>query len=118
MAENPPATSDGNDDLAHADIGIVCALAREMAFFFDACQKVRKYTGGKFTFRGGRFGEIRTACAESGMGANNASRATRALIDAHTPDWVLSCGYSGALRDGMAVGDVVMADSIVRHARE
>lgn len=118
MAEQSPATSE-TDDLAHADVGIVCALAREMAFFFDGCQKVRKYTGGKFTFRGGRFGEIRVACVEAGLGGDNARRAARALIEGHTPGWVLSCGYSGALREGMAVGDIVMADSIVdTHGRE
>jgi len=108
----PQPEDEQQPDLAHADVGVVCALAREMAFFFDGCQKVRKYTGGKFTFRGGRFGEIRVACAESGMGFAKARAATQALIEGHTPPWVLSCGYSGALRDGMKVGDIVMADAI------
>ena len=34
------------------------------------------------------------------------------LIDAHTPDWVLSVGFSGAL-PGNEIGDLVMANSIV-----
>ncbi|MFQ5732533.1 MAG: 5'-methylthioadenosine nucleosidase [Planctomycetaceae bacterium] len=41
------------------------------------------------------------------------------MIDAHSPKWVIACGYSGALRDGTAVGDVVMADAVVdTHGRE
>lgn len=116
MPENQPAQPDhpsgDQPDYQHADVGIVCSLAREMGYFLDECEKVRKYTGGDFTFRGGRFGEIRVAVVEAGMGFARARRATQSLIEGHTPDWVLSSGYSGALRDGMHVGDVVMADAI------
>lgn len=104
-ADEPP-------DLAHADVGIVCALARETGYFLDECEKVRKYTGGDFTFRGGRFGEVRIAVVEAGVGFERARRATQALIEGHTPDWVLSCGYSGALQDGMRIGDVVIANAV------
>jgi adenosylhomocysteine nucleosidase len=111
--QSDPQPAEQPADKQHADVGIVVALSREIGYFLDGCDRVRKYTGGNFTFRGGRFGEIRIATVEAGMGANKAKRATQALIDAHTPTWVLSCGYSGALRDGMKVGDIVMADSIV-----
>lgn len=112
--QKPERIHDGEpqEDLAHADIGVVCALSREMAYFFDECEKTRKYTGGEFAFRGGRFGEIRIACVESGMGFARARRATHALIDAHTPKWILSAGYSGALRDDMHVGNIVIANAI------
>ena len=110
--ETTTPESGTDDDLAHADIGIVCALSREMGYFLDECNRVRKYSGGKFTFRGGKFGDIRIAIVESGMGFANARRATNALIDAHTPSWVLSCGYSGGIRESMRVGDIVMADAI------
>ena len=113
LTEPNPQPAERPADFTHADIGIVCALSREMGFFFDQCERVRKYSGGKFTFRGGKFGEIRIACVEAGMGAGKARRATHALIDAHSPTWILSCGYSGALRDEMHVGDIVLADSIV-----
>ncbi len=99
-------------DLAHADIGIVCALHMELGPFLNRCEKVRKYTGGDFTFRGGRYDKIRVAVVESGVGFERARRATRALVDAHSPPWILSCGFCGALRPGMKRGDVVMADSV------
>jgi adenosylhomocysteine nucleosidase len=91
----------------------VCALAIEVDALMERCTKVKKYTGGKFTFRGGRYDEIRLAVVQSGMGFAKARRATQALIDAHTPRWVLSVGFSGGLLETMKVGDLVMANSIV-----
>ena len=75
MEETKPA-----DDPAHADIGIVCALKLEVDPFLDRCDRLRKYTGGDFTFRGGLCGadyEIRVAIVESGTGVARARRATR-----------------------------------------
>lgn len=101
------------DDKAHAQIGIVCALKLELAAFLERCERVHKYTGGKFTFRGGKYDDIRVAIVESGAGFARARKATQALIDAHTPDWLLSAGFSGALNPEMRVGHIVAADSIV-----
>lgn len=109
MTDEAPA----NEDLAHADIGIVCALPMELAAFLDRCEKVRKYTGDDFVFRGGRYDGIRVAVAQCGLGFARARRATQALVDAHSPPWILSCGFSGGLVPNVHVGDIVMADSIV-----
>lgn len=105
--------SSTDQDPAHADIGIVTALPMEMAPFLDRCEKVRKYSGGEFVFRGGRFQGIKIAVAESGVGFARARQATQALIDAHTPPWILSCGLSGALLPEMQIGNIVIATSIV-----
>ena len=99
-------------DLAHADIGMVCALPIEISPFLDRCDKVRKYTGGRFVFRGGRYDGIRIAVVHSGMGFARARRATQALIDAHSPPWILSCGFAGALLPEMKIGDIVTADAV------
>lgn len=101
------------DDTAHADIGVVCALHLEVAPLLAECAKVRKYSGGSFTFRGGRYGAVRLAVVESGVGFEKARRATQAMIDAHTPPWVLSVGFSGALVESMQIGDIVVANEIV-----
>ena len=94
--------SDPQDtDLAHADIGIVCALPIEIAAFLERCNRVKKYTGGEFVFRGGFYDDIRIAVVQSGMGFAKARRATQALIDAHSPVWMLSAGFSGALLQEM-----------------
>ncbi|MCH7957420.1 MAG: hypothetical protein IIB63_07705, partial [Proteobacteria bacterium] len=112
-AESESPADDVDVDHAHADVGMVCVLPRELGPFLALCLKVRKYSGGKFTFRGGQYEGVRVATVESGMGFARARRAAQALIDAHSPPWILSTGYAGALRTGMKVGDIVMADSIV-----
>ncbi len=100
-------------DTAHCDIGLVCALPLEVAPFLERCDRVKKYTGGAFTFRGGLLGDLRIAVVESGTGLTRARKAAQALLDAHTPQWVVSAGFSGALRPEMRVGDIVMANSVI-----
>lgn len=99
-------------DAAHADIGLVCALPLELSDFVGHWSKVKTYTGGKFTFRGGLYEGIRLAMVESGMGAERAQRATEALLDAHSPKWIISTGFCGALSSEMNVGDIVVANKI------
>lgn len=103
-------------NLTHADVGIVHATAMEVSPFLERCDRVRKYTGGDLVFRGGLLGKIRVALAQSGMGPKLASRATQALIDGHSPAWIVSAGFSGALQAGMRIGDIVVASSIVDSA--
>lgn len=100
-------------DFTHAHVGIVHALAMEIDPFLERCERVRKYVGGELVFRGGLFGEIRVAFAQSGIGPDLARRATKALIDGHSPAWVVSAGFSGALVPGMKIGDIVVGNSIV-----
>lgn len=108
---NPPAAPP--QDTAHCDIGLVCALPMEVAPFLTRCEKVKRYTGGAFTFRGGRLADLRIAVVESGAGLARARMAALALIDAHTPRWILSIGFSGALQPQMQIGQIVVADSVI-----
>jgi adenosylhomocysteine nucleosidase len=108
-----PAGGAAAGDPSHADVGIVCALPIELAPFLARCERVRKYSGSNFVFRGGKYDSIRIVVVESGTGQARARRATHALLDAHSPKWVLCCGFSGALVPGIQVGDIVVGDSIV-----
>ncbi len=114
--QNPPpkAALPGSDaDTSHADIGMVCAIPLELGAFLARCVRVRKYIGSNFVFRGGRYDNIRVVVVESGTGFARARRATQALIDAHSPKWILSCGFGGALVPSIKIGDIVVANSIV-----
>jgi len=102
-----------DDDASRAEIGIVCALPLEMSEFLGRCERVRKYTGGHFQFRGGLYDGIRIVVAESGTGRQRARRAAQALVDAHHPNWVLSCGFGGALQPQVSVGQIVVADRLL-----
>ena len=110
---------DNSPDYAHAEIGFVCALPMELAPLLDRCDRVRKYIGGKFVFKGGCFDGIRIVVVQSGPGFANARRATQALIDAHTPQWILSSGYCGALTEGMRISEIVIANAVAdTHGQE
>src|SRR5690606_32732250 len=76
-------------------------------------EKVKKYSGGDFTFRGGKYRGLRLAVVETGTGAARAGRGTKALIDGHSPEWILSVGFSGAMIPEMRPGDIIVADEIV-----
>lgn len=108
----PTTTEVSEPDLTRADIGLVCALPLELSEFIGRCSKVKTYTGGKFTFRGGHYGDIRIAMVESGMGPVRARRATEALLEAHSPRWIVSTGFCGALVPGMQIGQIVVANKI------
>jgi adenosylhomocysteine nucleosidase len=114
-----PIETEEKPDFTHADIGIVSALALEVAPFVSKCERVRKYVGGRYTFRGGKYRGVRVAFAECGMGFARARQATQALIDAHSPAWVISAGFAGGLVPETHIGDMVMATSIVdQHGHE
>lgn len=110
----PPSDSASHldHDGTRADIGLVCALPLELSDFVGRCTKVKKYTGGKFTFRGGFYGDIRIATVDSGPGMARARRATEALIEGHSPRWIVSTGFCGALRPEMKVGQIVVSNKI------
>jgi adenosylhomocysteine nucleosidase len=98
---------------AQADVGIVAAIKLELDPLLARLDRVRKYSGGDFTFRGGFLRDIRIATVECGVGRKRAERATHALLDAHSPQWLLSIGFSGGLTDQLKIGDVVVANRIV-----
>lgn len=100
-------------DAVRADIGLVCALPLEIAEFLGRCQRVKKYSGGSFTFCGGFYDGIRIAVVESGTGQSRAARATQALLDAHTPKWIVSTGFAGSLRPELKIGHMIVADHVM-----
>ena len=100
-------------DTSRADIGIVCGLAIEVGSLLSKCERVRKYTSDDFTFHGGRLDGIRIVVAETGQGLELARRGTEALIDGHSPNWILSCGFSCALVEDLSIGTIVVSNSIV-----
>jgi len=113
MADITADTEEPSRTAAEADIGIVAALGMEVAPFVGRCLPVQSYVGDRFHVQGLLLHDIRIAVVESGAGANLASRATQTLLDGHTPSWVLSVGFSGALQPHLKLGDLVVANSIV-----
>ena len=117
MAETQSAAASDADEVARnpaeADIGIVAALSMEVAPFVGRCLPVQSYVGDRYRINGLLLHDTRIAVIESGAGAVRATRATQTLLDGHSPQWVLSVGFSGALQPHLKVGDLVVANAIV-----
>lgn len=99
-------------DASRAEIGVVCALPLEIGPFLARCRRVRTYSGGPFRFTGGMLRDARIVIVESGPGPERARRATRALIDAHQPRWIVSTGFAGALRTELKLGHLIVANEV------
>jgi adenosylhomocysteine nucleosidase len=94
-------------------IGLIAAMPEEIA---PLISRVGPVTQEKLTgFRLYRFtcGDKNVVLIESGIGAQRAEQATRALLGATAPDVILNFGFGGAVLPGPNVGDIVMADRLL-----
>jgi adenosylhomocysteine nucleosidase len=96
------------------NIGLIAAMPEECT---PVLRLVRPYrNAGIGRFPGWRFTvgchEIRLI--RSGMGIGHAAEATAALIAAHRPALLVSFGFGGAVKQGLATGDVVLATRLFR----
>lgn len=96
------------------NIGLIAAMPEECAPVLRLVRPYRKAGIGRFP--GWRFTvgchEIRLI--RSGMGVSHAAEATAALIAAHRPALLVSFGFGGAVNQGLATGDVVLATKLFR----
>jgi adenosylhomocysteine nucleosidase len=54
----------------------------------------------------------RVLAINSGVGIEAADRATEKVISRHHPEWIVSAGFAGALREELRRGHIVMANSV------
>ena len=86
-----------------------------MSTFLDRCEpRPQVHQGRTLYFVAGNTTQFRIVVVESGTGqARGPAERPMRLLDAHSPKWILSCGFAGSLVPHIRVGDVVVADSIV-----
>lgn len=90
-------------------IGLICAIPQESKPIirrFPGAAKLKLADYPAWAFKAG---DNRVILVESGMGPANAEAATTALITFARPQMVLNTGFCGAIRPGIAVGDLVLA---------
>ncbi len=104
QADVPPET---------CDVAVVFALGIEAGGFVDRIDERIALRGRGFTIRLGMFNSRRVAIVISGAGAENAARATEAVLDAHRPQWIVSAGFAGGLKPDISRNDIVMASGVV-----
>ena len=98
------------------DVGIVFALSQESGRLVDRLGKVSTTHAHGFVARDGFLNDKRIVIVEAGAGREAAARATDALIVAHRPKLVISAGFAGGLRAGIAKGHFVMPDCVQNNA--
>lgn len=94
-------------------IGIITAMSEEFLAVADCFGASASEILGSYKVRRFNTAETEFILIESGLGFNNASRATELLIHDGRPDLLISAGFCGAIVDGLEVGDVVLAEQIV-----
>ncbi len=89
-------------------IAISFALPEESKNFRRAWRQTAVVGSGVEQRWIGVLGEREIVLAHTGVGPDAAGRATRRLLAAHRPEWLLCAGYGGGLDPRLRVGDVVI----------
>jgi adenosylhomocysteine nucleosidase len=97
----------------HCHAAFVFALGIESGGLEDLLSGRYVTQGAGFTVHHGLLRARPVVVVQTGVGCQRASRATEALLAGHRADWVISAGFAGGLRPGIARGDIVMVDSLV-----
>ncbi len=96
-----------------ADIGVVAALAIEVAPLLARLTNVRKYSGPRFAVVEGEHAGRVVAVVLAGAGRARAQRGAEILLDGHRPRWLISAGFAGGLDPQLKRNDLVLAAEVV-----
>src|ERR1700738_1080213 len=110
MSVGPNATAPAP---APADIGVVAALAIEVGPMLARLERVRKYSGPRFSVVEGECAGKLVAVVLTGTGRARAQRGAEVLLDGHRPRWIVSAGFGGALDPSLKRNDIVLAIEVV-----
>ena len=111
MTSEPPPKS--APPPVSADIGVVAALAIEVAPLLAKLSGVRKYSGPRFSVVEGEYQGRVVAVVLAGAGRARAQRGAEILLDGHRPRWLISAGFAGALDPARQRNDLVVASEVL-----
>ncbi|MBX7168480.1 MAG: hypothetical protein K1X74_19240 [Pirellulales bacterium] len=94
-------------------VGLVFAMGGELRGLQDRMEGLLHTRAARLKLCTGRFAGRRIAAVETGIGREAASRGTLAIVDGHTPDWIVSAGFAGSLQPELRRGDFLLANEIV-----
>ena len=88
-------------------IGIIAAMSQESNALLRSIEQRERLNLGPYRYY--RFRLLQRDCwlLTSGMGSAHAAQAARALIDAASPQLLVSVGIAGAVNEDLGIGDVV-----------
>lgn len=113
-AETP---APNNEDLS-CEIAVIFALGIEAGPLVDELKDVASTKRPQLIEHAGTLAGRLAVIAEGGVGQKSAAAATREIIRAYEPKWVISAGFAGSLSEEVQRGHLLMANSVVNAAGE
>ncbi|MSN26075.1 MAG: hypothetical protein GJV46_09425 [Geobacter sp.] len=95
------------------EIAVITAMPEEFRAVAACLGTGSNVCSGRLRGRKYHFANHNILLVESGMGFDNAARATAAAIRESSPDLLISVGYCGGIAAELQVGDLVAAKKIV-----
>jgi adenosylhomocysteine nucleosidase len=112
------STEAGEEGDLNCDIALIFALGIEAGPLVDALQDAASSKRPNMIEHAGSLAGRLAVIAEGGVGQQSAATATREIIRAYEPKWVISAGFAGSLAEEVHRGHLLMANSVVNAAGE
>lgn len=96
-------------------IGIIGAMDIEIETLKSAIVNPKTEQIGDMTFYSGTINDKAVIVVKCGIGKVNAARCAQTLGDRYSVSAIINTGIGGGIGDGLNVGDLVIASSLVQH---
>ena len=96
-------------------IGIIAAMPEELAYLVQHLDNAQEQVVLGNTYHTGNLASHEVVLVESGIGKVMSAMSVAILADHFQVDAVINTGSAGAVAEGIAVGDVVIADKLANH---
>lgn len=96
-------------------IGVIGAMAQEVAVLKEQLKEMRTWEKSGATFYSGEINGHEVIVVQSGIGKVLSSITTSLLIQQYDVDLVINTGSAGGIGQGLAVGDIVIAEKLAYH---
>jgi adenosylhomocysteine nucleosidase len=107
-----------NDEDLSCEIAVIYALGIEAGPLVDQLKDAASTRRPNLVEHAGSLANRLAVIAEGGVGQKSAAAATREIIRAYEPKWVISAGFAGSLSSEVQRGHLLMANSVINAAGE
>lgn len=96
-------------------IGIIAAMPEELKILLEHLENAEKYLRLGHVYHTGTIGRHEVVLVESGIGKVMSAMSVAVLVNDFKVTAVINTGSAGAVAEGLAIGDVVVANRLVYH---
>ena len=96
-------------------LGIIGAMAEEVANLKAQMENVKIHTAAKMDFYEGKLKGNDVVVVRSGIGKVNAAVCSQILVDRYHVSGIINTGIAGSLRNQINIGDIVLSKDTLQH---